>query len=367
MHLGCATEDLEVARDDVDLDVEVADRADVREHALVRVVRESDDHALDPVLANELAEAVGTAEEEGKSLRELVVQLGGPVVHEADQADPVLAVVDQLESKLLTDVARADDHRVLCVAGQMPAEGSSDGAERRDQEQGQQPEDREPSQDGLHEVCRDPEEREDPDSDRDAAKHTDDVVDRRMIGPLLVPVVEALEPEQEHPARDGEEECQVLEARGDPVPRVSDGRHERARENEGECEPHDVGDEQRPPYEGSPPIPAPRQRRLDRLLFRCVDEVGRELAADTPAVDREALAHPSPFSDVPERRSAPVPITPRLPLAARDPSSRAPQRYSFETEAQVRSQRRGRRRPPFGLARRRPVVTTYVIALGRRG
>ena len=220
----------------------------------------------------------------------------------------------------------------------MPAEGSGDGAEGRDQEHGQEPEDSEPSQDGLHEVCRDAEEREDPDSDRDAAKDADDVVDGRVIGPLLVPVVEALEPEKEDPAGDREQERQVLEARGDPVPHVSDGRHERVREDEGEDEPHDVGDEQHPPYESSPPIPTPRQRHLDRLLFRCVDEIGRELVADTPAVDSEALAHLSPVSDVPKRTSAPaVPITPRLPLAADDPSSRAPQRYSFETKAQVRN------------------------------
>ena len=83
VHLGAAAEDLEVPRNDVDLHVEVADRADVREHRLVRVVREGDDHAIDPVLGDALAQAVGPAEQEREPLGELVVQLGRAIVDEA--------------------------------------------------------------------------------------------------------------------------------------------------------------------------------------------------------------------------------------------------------------------------------------------
>ena len=64
MDLGPAAEDLEVPRDDVDLDVEVADRPDVRKHRLVGVVREGEDDALDPVLDDALAQAVGAAEQQ---------------------------------------------------------------------------------------------------------------------------------------------------------------------------------------------------------------------------------------------------------------------------------------------------------------
>ena len=83
VHLGSASEDLEVPRDDVDLHVEVADRADVREHGLVRVVREGEDHALDPVLGDALAQPIGTAEQQREPLRELVVELGRAIVDEA--------------------------------------------------------------------------------------------------------------------------------------------------------------------------------------------------------------------------------------------------------------------------------------------
>ena len=43
----------------------------------------------------------------------------------------------------------------------------------------------------------------------------------------------------------------------DPVPQVCDRRNEYVRENEGENEPEDVGDEQHPPHESSAPIAAP--------------------------------------------------------------------------------------------------------------
>ena len=243
VHLGSAAEDLEVPRDDVDLHVEVADRADVGEHGLVRVVREGEDHALDPVLADAFAKAVRAAEQQREPLCELVVELGRTIVDEAHEVDAVLAMVRQLESELLADVSRADDHRVLLVAGQMAAERPRDCAQCRDQDDGGEPEDAEPAEHRLHEVRGDAEESEDPDADRDAAEDADDVVDGGVVGPLLVAVVEPLEPKQEKPARDREQECDVLETRGDPVAGRA-ARDERTRENEREDESHDVRGEQ---------------------------------------------------------------------------------------------------------------------------
>ena len=107
------------------------------------------------------------------------------------------------------------------VAGQVPAERPRDGAEDRDQDDRDEPEDAEPGEDRLHEAGRDAEEREDPDADRDAAEDADDVVDRRVVGPLLVSVVEPLEPQEDDPAADGEEEREVLEAGSDPVPQAA--------------------------------------------------------------------------------------------------------------------------------------------------
>ncbi len=116
VHLGACSEDLEEPRHDVDLDVEVADRADVGQDGLVRVVRERDDHALDVVLHDVLAQPLGPAEKDRQPLGELVVELGGSVVDEPDEADPVLAVIGELQRELLPDLATADDDGVLRVA-----------------------------------------------------------------------------------------------------------------------------------------------------------------------------------------------------------------------------------------------------------
>ena len=68
------------------------------------------------------AQPFGTAEQEREPLCELIVELGGTVVDEPHEPDPVFTVIRQLQGELLTHVAGADDHRVLRVAGQMPAE-----------------------------------------------------------------------------------------------------------------------------------------------------------------------------------------------------------------------------------------------------
>ncbi len=214
MDFRAGAEDLEVPRDDVDLHIEVADRADVGEHGLVRVVREGEDHALDPVLDDAFAQAVRAAEQQREPLCELVVELGRAIVDESHEVDPVLAMVRQLESELLADVSRADDDGVLLVTRQAAAERPRDGAQGRDQDDGGEPEEAKPGEHRLHEVRGNAEESEDPDTDRDAAEDADDVVDGGMVCPLLVPVVESLEPQQQEPARDREQERQVLETRG---------------------------------------------------------------------------------------------------------------------------------------------------------
>ena len=271
------------------------------------------------------------------------MELGRTVVHEPDEPDPVLSVIRQLQRELLADIAGADDHCVATITGQMSAQRARSRAERRDQDDCQEPEDSEPSQNGLHEVGRDPEEREHPDSDRDAAKDADDVVDGRVVGPLLVPVVEALEPEQQDPSGDREHERQVFVARADPVPHLPDRRDEGVRENEGEDEAHEVGGEEHPPDEGAAPIAAPR-RCEDRPLVKCQlpDKLGRCVTADTPAVDSQALAHRTPPSRCPThglrpRRSAtpPSPLRDCLFLAASAP-------YRFGEELQGRWARPGR-------------------------
>ena len=47
---------------------------------------------------------VGAAEKERQPFREVVVELRWPVVDEPDEVDAVLAMVEQLQRKLLSDV-----------------------------------------------------------------------------------------------------------------------------------------------------------------------------------------------------------------------------------------------------------------------
>ena len=87
-----------------------------------------------PCSRDALAKALGAAEQQREPLRELVVERGGAVVDEAHEVDAVLAMVQKLERELLADVPRADDDRVLRVAGQVAAERPRERAQRRDQE-----------------------------------------------------------------------------------------------------------------------------------------------------------------------------------------------------------------------------------------
>ena len=246
---------------------------------------------------------------------------------------------------------------VLLVAGQVPAERPRDGAECRDQDDGGEPEDAEPGEDRLHEVRGDPEEGEDPDADRDAAEDADDVIDRRVVGPLLVPVVEPLEAQEKEPAGDREQECHDLEARSDSVARRA-ARDKRAGKSEGEDEPHDVGDEQAAPNESASPIPLPPDGQLDGLLLeRCANEI-RNVRTDAPALDSEAFAHTlSPLRRSPRgRRPPPFTHSPSPPCRARLNVTRSPNILAWEETASARRSGSRRRACAHGRCRRRGLV-----------
>ncbi len=279
-----------------------------------------------PCSSDAFAQARGPAEKERQPFREVVVEGRGPIVDEPDELDAVLTMVQELQRKLLSDGARPDDHRILGIAGEMAAQCARDGAQRRDQEDREEPEDAEPAEHRLDEMRCHTEQREHPYADGDAAEHADDVVDRRVIGPLLVSVVEALEPEQEDPEREGQEQGQVLHPGADPVCRRARVGHEQACEHERQNEARDIREQQRTADELAAPIPSPLGRLLDRQLERA-NQIYREVVADTPAFNSKALAHPSPFPTSPRGcRPPPFPSLPLLPLtlAADDGPPRAP-------------------------------------------
>ncbi len=128
-------------------------------------------------------------------------------VDEADEVDAVLRMLEQLPRRQLADVARADDDRVLEVQRAAPGDRARDArAPATTSTDGEQPEHDEPRDVQIadaggprrHEVA--------PRAERDEMEDADDLVDRRMVDVLLVPLVEPVElrcddPERKHRAR----------------------------------------------------------------------------------------------------------------------------------------------------------------------
>ena len=80
---------------------------------VVRRVGERDDHALDVEQRDDVAQAVGRPDE--RQVLELGTARPRMRVDEADEIDAVLGVLEELPRSQLSDVARADDDRVLEV------------------------------------------------------------------------------------------------------------------------------------------------------------------------------------------------------------------------------------------------------------
>ena len=130
---------LEQARDEVDLDVEVAQAVDETELLLVAVVGEGDDHALHVVLADERGDVVRRAEDrDAVEVGAHALRIG---IDEPDQPDPELGMLAELPPDELADVAGAHDQRVLdvalAVARERPRGAAEDGdGHRRDRPEG---------------------------------------------------------------------------------------------------------------------------------------------------------------------------------------------------------------------------------------
>ena len=113
MHVDTRPEQLVQARDDVDLDVEVAEGSQDLRRVGVRLAREGDDHPLDFALADNLRQLVERAQE--LDVAEVCAQPPRLLVDQAEQAKPVLTVLTDLARDELADLARPDDDRVLDV------------------------------------------------------------------------------------------------------------------------------------------------------------------------------------------------------------------------------------------------------------
>ena len=176
MDADVGPDDLEEPGDEVDLDVEVLERADQIEHGLVRVVREGDDDALDVEDLHHLRELLETAEQ--CDVSEVLRPLLGVAVHEADEVEAVLGMLAELLRDELAHVSRADDYRVLDVGEVLPRNPARDRSARRDADDGEQPEAEQAREARVGTVRDRGEGEEQPAPDRDEMEDADEVVGR---------------------------------------------------------------------------------------------------------------------------------------------------------------------------------------------
>ena len=145
-----------------------------------------------------------------------MLELGAPRprvrVDEADEIDAVLRVLKELARSELADVAGADDDRVLKIERTASRNRSCEPTRRRDENDGEQPEDDEPRHMRARK-SREPRGHEErPGAERDELKDADDLVHRRVVDVLLVAVVQPEELGRDDPKRQGQHHHRELKA-----------------------------------------------------------------------------------------------------------------------------------------------------------
>ena len=138
-------------------------------------------------------------------------------VDEPDDVEPVLGMLLDLVGEQLRDLARPDDDDVLHVRHLTASDQPAERAKERDERDRDQPEHDEPPEVRVRHVDDVREDEVGPGSERERLEHADDVVDGRVVGTLLVAVVEAVDVEQEDPERHRRREEDDLPGRNDRV------------------------------------------------------------------------------------------------------------------------------------------------------
>ncbi len=206
-------------------------------------------------------------------------------IDEPDDPQAVLRMLLDLVGEQMGDAARADDDDVLDVGALPTTDGAARGAQERDERNGEEPEHDETSQVRVRktEDVRDDEEAPGPEGDD--LEDTDHVVDRRVIGSLLVTVVEAVDARKQNPQREGRDEDGHFPHRRDLV-----GRGGRRRELERDDVGHEQSDhicrKQQPAHEPTTPSARRRPRLVDlvdkTIALRDGDRVLRYSAQPSP-------------------------------------------------------------------------------------
>ncbi len=194
----------------------LAQRPHDAQHVRRRLLRERDDDALDVEQRDELREASGVP----RTLQ--VLELGAALlrlrVDEADEVDAVLRVLEDLAAEQLADVTGADDDAVLDVR-----EAEAGGRARDDAAERSRTRARSTQKSavfvrvGVHDAGCGADDPERPRRHRDQVEDADDVVGGRVLGALLVVVVEAVEPREDDPGRQRQEEDGELGRRRDAL------------------------------------------------------------------------------------------------------------------------------------------------------
>ena len=127
------------------------------------------------------------------------------------EVDAVLRMLDELAGDELADVAGTDDD-VFCTYV-LAAAGDRPGAGARDRDEDGSPSPRSATslgRLGSASPVTDAPDEEEPGTERDELEDADEVVDRRVVGPLLVVVVELVELRHDDPERQRDDEQEDL-------------------------------------------------------------------------------------------------------------------------------------------------------------
>ena len=182
-------------------------------------------------------------------------------------------MLDELPGNELANVAGTDDDDVLHVRVAAAGDRPGAGPRERDEENAERPEGDELGEVRLGETGHRRAREEEPGTGRQEPEDADEVVDRRVVGTLLVVVVELVELRDHDPERQRGDEQEDL----DPDAHRAGSRIEAERDlgrDERQHEPQYIGEDQEPDDE--PPARAlgrAREDLLERLQRACRDAV----------------------------------------------------------------------------------------------
>ncbi len=223
---------------------------------------------------------------------EPVLPRPGLVVDEADEVEAVFGVPQHLAGHALAHVPGADDDRVLQVRDAAPAPEAGDRArdgDERDREPPQRHRLREVRSGGAEQPFADEEE---PDADGDQVEDAAELVRGRMVRPLLVLLVEAVEARDQDPAGNRRQEHRVFEPRPEVMVRARAGAESELDEGEGRGErDHVCEDEHAAHQPASAAHFAGRTALLEDLECPLVREHGPLRGADRRQRVRGLQAH----------------------------------------------------------------------------